>query len=300
MDINQDFPVGNAAGWCKSIEEVRSLSQTTVAFIVVGSITLEERLGNSGNVFNNDPFRALNALGLPNPGMNKIEKMCPEMIHTAHSANKSILLSLAGFSSQEYSLLAARALQMRFDGIELNLGCPNVVENGKRKQTLSFNRSAIRAVLEQSLYHKKYQDDWFVSVKISPMTDPEQIIKTAELIAEFDIDAIVTQNTFPNCLDFDEQGRPVIQTPDKTGWAGGSGTAILHQALGQVNQWRTALPKNIAVWGVGGVQTGQDVQKMIWAGASAVQVGTTYFISGAKTFGDIASQYIHLTNTQEE
>jgi dihydroorotate dehydrogenase len=34
---------------------------------------------------------------------------------------------------------------------------------------------------------------------------------------------------------------------------------------------------------------------MLWAGASAVEVGTSYFISGAKVFGEIAGQFVNLS-----
>jgi dihydroorotate dehydrogenase len=68
-------------------------------------------------------------------------------------------------------------------------------------------------------------------------------------------------------------------------------------ALGQVNQWRTALDAfnatHIQVWGVGGVESGRDVHDMQTAGARIVQVGTAYFVGGAKVFSNIANQYVN-------
>lgn len=289
------FPVGNAAGYCKSVKEVQVLALSVASFIVVGSITLEERAGNPGNTWNGDPLFGLNFLGLPNPGLNKLCEIGSEMIRIAHTAEKPILMSVAGFSPEEYHKLCKAAQYVGFDGVEINLGCPNVIVDGGRKKIASFDPLLVRAILENSFgYIGALKHTWFVSVKVSPMTNPEQIIEIAEIIFEFGVDAVVTQNTFPNCLDFDDKGEPVIDTPDKTGWAGGSGSSVLHQALGQVSQWRKALPENISVWGVGGVQSGNDVQKMLWAGASVVQVGTAYFIGGAKVFGDIADQYLNL------
>lgn len=292
MDIFSLFPVGNAAGWCKSLEEVERLAKSAAQFIVVGSITLLPRDGNSGNTFNGDEAFTLNALGLPNPGIERIESIGPDMIRAAHTKEKPIIISIAGFTPEEFSLLAKKARAIGFDGVEFNLGCPNVADGGKRKPIISYRPDLIRATLEASQKSlSQGNENWFVSIKVSPM-DPERMDEVAAVLNESPFDTLVTQNTIPNCLDFNLNGTPIINTPDKTGYAGGSGKQVLQQALGQVHQWRKRLPKDIAVWGVGGVQHGDDVRKMLWAGADAVQIGTAYFISGARVFSNIASQFL--------
>ena len=294
--INKDFPVGSAAGWCKSVDEVRKLAESATQFIVVGSITVQERGGNPGNTFNGS---SLNSLGLPNPGLQKIIEAAPEMVRVSHAAEKPIIMSVAGFAPAEYLELSRAARELGFDGIELNLGCPNVADGGKRKPIASLDlRLTEEIVGSSSSAVKMHNPDFFVSVKVSPMSNPLQIIDTAELLAQCNIDAIVTQNTFPNGLLFNDDGTPQIQTPDKTGWAGFAGNAIKPMALGQVNQWRKALDASGAnhkqVWGAGGVQCGRDVRDMQTAGAIVIQVGTAYFVSGAKVFGDIANEFINL------
>lgn len=298
MLINPDFPVGNAAGWCKSTAEVAKLAASVAQFIIVGSITCECRLGNRGNTFDDTPLRALNSLGLPNPGIENIEAFGPRMIDAAHKAEKPIILSVAGFSAEEYGVLSRKAHRIGFDGIELNLGCPNIVTAGKRKPIASSHPNLAAAIIDSALNALDPQEKRpFISVKVSPL-DPESLVRLAETIVTFSIDAVVTQNTVPNCLDFDTTGRPIIDTPDDTGWAGGSGPAVLCQALGQVSQWRQVTPDHIAIWGVGGVTSGLDVQKMRWAGASVIQVGTAYFTGGAKIFGNLATQFFDLPPRQ--
>lgn len=295
LNISEIFPVGNAAGWCKTVDEVRNLARSVVEVIMVGSVTVPERPGNPGNTF----AIPLNSLGLPNMGIEKLKEIGPEMVRIAHEAGKKIILSIAGFDPKEYRQLARAAQEMGFDGIEINLGCPNVADGGKRKPIASLDLRLTEEIVGLSSSAMKMHDpDFFVSVKMSPMSNPLQIIDTAELLAHCNIDAIVTQNTFPNALLFNEDGTPTIQTPDKTGWAGFAGSAIKPMALGQVNQWRKALDSfggsSIEVWGVGGVETGKDVRDMIWAGASVVQVGTAYFTYGPKIFSDIGEQYLSL------
>lgn len=291
MNINPDFPVGNAAGWCKSVFEVDKLARSAAAFIVVGSVTINSRTGNPGNTFDGDPVYCMNSLGLPNPGIESLEKTGPKMIEIARSAEKPIILSIAGFTAEEFWTLSRHAQAIGFDGIEVNIGCPNVVRGAERKPIISYRPDLVSQTL-QHIVGSQNEGRMFVSVKVSPM-DPERMREISAVIMRYPVDAVVTQNTVPNCLDFDPNGKPVIETPDHTGLAGGSGKQVFRQALGQVRQWRSLLPEDIAVWGVGGVDSGLDVRKMIWAGASVVQVGTSYFMSGAKVFGDIATQYVN-------
>jgi dihydroorotate dehydrogenase (fumarate) len=262
----------------------------------VAKLLRAKRGGNPGNTFNGS---SLNSLGLPNPGLRKIIEAAPEMVGIAHAAEKPIIMSVAGFAPAEYLELSRTARELGFDGVELNLGCPNVADGGKRKPIASFDLDLVDQIVSGIYNHDMSPDDrWFLSVKVSPMSNPLQILDTAELFEKFGVSAIVTQNTFPNGMLFNEDGAPQIQTPDKTGWAGFAGRAIKPMALGQVNQWRKALDNlggtMIPVWGVGGVTSGEGVRDMQFAGASVVQVGTAYFVSGAKVFGDIANEFINL------
>ena len=293
MNINSSFPVGCAAGGCKSPQEVLKLLQGPSAFVVMGSITLQPRDGNPGTTSNGDDLYMLNSLGLPNPGINALRsREMNDVLAVARDLEKPVILSIAGFSPVEYQELTLAALEIGFSGVELNLGCPNVIEGSKRKPIACFDSRLVNEILGRVT---ACMEGRFLSVKVSPMTNPIQILETAETVSVYPgISAVVTQNTFPNCLLYNEDGSPQIQTPDGTGWAGGSGRSIKAQALGQMNQWRRALPDSIEVWGVGAVWTGRDVRDVIRAGASIAQVGTAYFNGGAKVFQDIASEFINL------
>lgn len=293
--ISKDFPVGNAAGWCKSVTEVERLAWSAAQFILVGSITVPYSPGNSGNTFNGIN---LNSLGLPNGGLDDTHQVGSQMVRLAHANCKPIIMSGAAKEAGEVKELATAALEMGFDGYEDNAGCPNVVDGGKRKPIPSFDLNLLKERMEVCAAMKALNPNFFFSVKVSPMSNPLQIINTAELLAVSDIDSVVTMNTFPNALLFNEDGTPQIQTPDGTGWAGLSGPEVKAAALGQVNQWRKALDEfgaeRILVTGVGGVGSGRDVLDMQRAGAALVQVGTAYFTGGAKVFSEIAGEFIDL------
>lgn len=300
--INPDFPVGPAAGHCKSLAEVQNLARSAAAFITVGSITALERAGNPGQTFAKNEAGALNSLGMPNPGIDKIKEVGAEMVRVAHEAGKPIIMSIAGFAPMEFARMAHVAHDLGFDGAEVNLGCPNVADAGTRKPIACCNYELSWQILNATLIEVRtpVRCGFFISVKVSPM-DPERLHEIAGAISHFgnQIGAVVTMNTVPNCLDFNSHGIPVINTPDKTGYAGGSGRQVFQQALGQVKQWRAQLPETIAVWGVGGVETGRDVLKMQWAGASVVQIGTAYFTSDPSIFSDVAEEFLTLKDLTE-
>ncbi|ORT94849.1 dihydroorotate dehydrogenase, partial [Frankia casuarinae] len=49
--VSLEHPIMNAAGTCKTAEDVETFARSAVSMIVVGSITREPRSGNSGNVY---------------------------------------------------------------------------------------------------------------------------------------------------------------------------------------------------------------------------------------------------------
>lgn len=287
--VDSNFPVGAAAGWCKTVDDVRELARSTASFLVVGSYTVLPRDGNPGNVFNGMSEFSLNSLGMPNLGIEYLKSYGHEMVKLAHVREKPIYLSIAGFSPWEYGILAHVAIEIGFDGVEVNMGCPNVADGGKRKAIASFDPQMVHAILSEIGTSMK---ETILTVKVSPMTNPQDIVHIAGVISQYPVHAVVSMNTIPNSLDFTSEGKLVIETPDKNGWAGGAGSAILPMALGQVSQWRKVLPDTIQVWGVGGVQNGLAAKKMLLAGASVVQVATGLFVYGPKIFSDIASEFV--------
>ncbi|MFT7644970.1 MAG: dihydroorotate dehydrogenase (fumarate) [Candidatus Paceibacteria bacterium] len=163
--IAKEFPVGNAAGWCKSVKEVSNLAASAAQFIVVGSITAEERQGNPGNTFDGE---SLNSLGMPNLGIEKIIQIGPQMIRIAHKAGKAIILNVAAVQSlTEFKELVSLAVTTGFDGVELNTGCPNLVVEGKRKPIASHDPSLVGEIANQSKDIAKYLKPTTISVCLS-------------------------------------------------------------------------------------------------------------------------------------
>ena len=255
-----------ACSVAKTIQDVQALAKTSIGAITVGSITVEKRETNPGQRWYVHESYALNSFGMPNEGASFYQKHLPTMIATAHSAGKKLSLSIAGFSTQEYVTLAKLAHAAKVDLLELNLGCPNATADGRQKPIASFNPVMIREISEAVGAVTNIP----LLLKLSPYSNPAELRAIAKTITELDkISAVVTSNTFANSMMF-EGDTPVI-----TAQLGGlSGRALLPISLGQVWQFRKLLPAHIAIIGVGGIETAQDVNLYLQAGASGVQVAT--------------------------
>jgi dihydroorotate dehydrogenase (NAD+) catalytic subunit len=107
-------------------------------------------------------------------------------------------------------------------------------------------------------------------VKLTPNT--ADIARVARAAEQGGADGITAINTVLGA-DFDlSTGRPVFARVR----AGYSGPGILPIALEKV--WEVSEAVDIPVIGVGGIASVEDARKFFLAGASAIQVGTAFFV----------------------
>lgn len=302
-DIRLEHPIMNAAGpRCKTLEEIEQLTHTPVAAVMVGSITVEHRPGNQGEVYWSDPTDgfSLNSLGLPNGGLpyyRRSQRALHDMIALSHANGKPFFVSIAGFTPDEYGLLAGEVCWSHADLMEINLGCPNVWEGGKQKRIASFDPGLVEKIL-QAVGKAVTGHHTRVAVKVSPYSDPVLLDEVASVIATpwplMTISAVTVCNTFPNGFAYREDGKSAISPQFSNGLAGMAGQAFKTIALGQVIQWRNLLLPSIDVIGVGGINSGQDVVDYLRAGATAVQIATAFADQGPKAFDRILTEFVSL------
>jgi dihydroorotate dehydrogenase len=294
--LNQtiECPIGNGGGTCKTIEDVEKFIKTDIPIIEIGSITEEQRDGNTGNTFYDGGNFTLNSLGLPNGGRRYYEKYLRKMIYLIHEAGKKVIVNIAGFSTEEYISLTHLAFENDADLGLLNYGCPNIwimnsntQENKvQQKGILSHNFETLRKTTLSVLNHNNVQAwDGRIGIKLSPLY-PTDITKISEFLNGMIevpmqhnnigyVGFVSTMNTVPNCYAENNDGESFINP--SIGLSGMAGEAILPEALGQVRQLRTALSKRIKIIGIGGIKSERDVEKMIRSGADFCQMTSHYF-----------------------
>ncbi|WP_462188303.1 MULTISPECIES: beta/alpha barrel domain-containing protein [unclassified Frankia] len=303
--VSLEHPIMNAAGTCKTAEDVETFARSAVSMIVVGSITREPRSGNSGNVYWPGRVYSLNALGLPNRGLDYYAAHLPGMVRRAHLAGKPLTVSVAGFGVDEYREISAVVARTGVDLIELNLACPNVWDGGTQKRIACFDpghTATICTAVGDTLVAQAGADPARrvpYGVKISPFSDPSALAELATVIDEVAARPggprfVTAVNTFPNAFAVDEAHRPVVDVE----LAGMSGPALKPVGLGQVRQLRRLLPESVDIVGVGGVTDGRDVADYLLAGATAVQAATAFWnrAEDPAVFGAILSNWIDHTD----
>ncbi len=293
--ISLEHPLMNAAGTCKRFEGregIETLVRTASSAAVLGSITLNSRVGNGPGDYYCDDLRSHNSLGLPNPGLHYVYETLSEMLHLAHDQMKPLFVSIAGFSPLEYRSLAGTMLRSGADLVELNLGCPNCWRGSTQTRIACFDPDMVGEIL--TAVRGSVGDSAPIGVKVSPFSDPFGLQMLAKTLNEFPLVKIVTTcNTFPNAFWLDESGASRILPGG--GLSGMAGPALKTIGLGQVKQLRALLRPDIQIIGVGGVKTGQDVRDYLCAGAVAVQAATGPIEEGPRFYGRVIGEFADLS-----
>ena len=225
--------------------------------------TLEGRFGNPTPRIAECPSGMLNAVGLQNPGVERV--IDTELPKLRSVFRKPVMANVSGFSEYEYVTAVERLDSQEDIGwFEVNISCPNVHGGG-----MSFGTSpemageitrAVRRVTKKPLI-----------IKLSPnVTDIVSIAKACEAEGA---DGISLINTLLGMRIDLKKRKPLLA--NKTG--GYSGPAIKPVAIRMVYQVYDAV--KIPIVGMGGVENAEDVIEFMLAGATAVQVGAANLVN---------------------
>ena len=204
----------------------------------------------------------INSVGLENPGIWKvIEEELPKL---AKVYNKKVIANISGNSIEEFVYNCSLIDKCNQVGIiEVNVSCPNV-HGGKLPFGIDTNivgevTREVKAVTTKPVY-----------IKLSP--NVTNIVDIAVACALNGADGIVLINTLQGMRIDLKNGRPILSQTI----GGCSGPAIFPIAERMVYQ----VYKNvdIPIIGVGGIDSAEKVLEMMYAGASAVQIGTANII----------------------
>ena len=219
--------------------------------------TREPRFGNPTPRIAETASGMLNAVGLQNPGVEKvISEELPKMRKVFH---KKVMANVSGFSLDDYVYTCSKLDECEDIGwLEVNISCPNVHGGG-----MSFGTSAESAAEVTKAVKRAVRKP--VIVKLSPnVTDIVEIAKACEAEGA---DGISLINTLMGMRIDLKTRKPLLK--NTTG--GLSGPAIFPVALRMVYQCAKAV--KIPIVGMGGVSKAEDVLEMMFAGATAVEVG---------------------------
>ena len=225
--------------------------------------TKDPRYGNDLPRIAECPAGLLNAVGLNNPGVDKvIDEELPELKKVFR---KPVMANVSGFSIDDYVYTCEKLDKEEQVGwLEVNISCPNVHGGGMSFGTDPDAAAAVTAAVK-AVTSKP------VILKLSPnVTDITEIALACE---QAGADGISLINTLMGMRIDLKKKKPVLA--NTTG--GYSGPGIFPVALRMVYQVSKAV--KIPVIGMGGVSCARDVVEMMMAGASAVEIGSANLIN---------------------
>ncbi|MGI6256789.1 MAG: dihydroorotate dehydrogenase [Anaerovoracaceae bacterium] len=257
---NPIIPASGTFGFGREFGELYDLN-------ILGSIsfkgtTVEPRPGNPTPRIAECPMGMINAVGLENPGLDKV--IAEELPALKEIFHKKVIANISGFSIEDY-VTCARAMdeEDQVGIIEVNVSCPNVRGGG-----LAFGQDphlaaevtrAVKKVTTRPVY-----------MKLSPnVTD---IVEVAKACEDAGADGISLINTLLGMRIDIRRRKPVIANT----MGGLSGPAIFPVALRMVYQVAKAV--KVPIIGMGGISSAEDVIEMIMAGATAVQIGAANLV----------------------
>lgn len=249
-----------------SAETFETIARSGAGGIVTKSVGLKPREGYSNPTVVQASCGLINALGLPNPGIAEFVKE----IHRAKTIlHVPLVVSVYGFSAEEYATVSKKAVLAGADGVELNVSCPHVratgSEIGQKPEIVTEVARRVKASIEKPVF-----------VKLSP--NVTNMAETAHAAANAGADGLTIMNTVKAMAIDVETLRPILA--NRVG--GLSGPAVKPIALRHVYDVYEQV--KVPIIGCGGVTTWRDAVEFLSAGASAVQIGTALATEGKGVF----------------
>lgn len=254
--------LSGCVGFGDEYTRVEGFSNADVGAICLKGTTASPRLGNPPHRVCETPSGMLNAIGLQNPG---VDKVVDDILTQLDFAQTRYIANVSGSTVEEYVAVTRRFDDSPIDAIEINISCPNIKEGGIQfgndPEMSARVVEACRAVTGKPLI-----------TKLSP--NQTDIQENARRCLEAGSDAFAVINTVQGMAVDIETRTAVIGNVQ----GGLSGPAIRPIALLKVHQvYQVCKPHGVPIIGQGGITGAEDALAFLMAGADAVGIGTALF-----------------------
>ncbi|MFT4469594.1 quinone-dependent dihydroorotate dehydrogenase [Arthrobacter sulfonylureivorans] len=278
-------PFGLAAGFDKEGHGIEALADLGFGAVEVGTITGSAQPGNAQpRLFRLIEDRAvINRMGFNNDGAAAV---APRIAAARRglAARYGALRPVIGVNigktkvveldnATEDYLKSARLLASSADYLVVNVSSPNT-PGLRLLQSVETLRPLLQAVRETADTAAGRHVP--LLVKIAPDLSDEDIDDVARLALELELDGIIATNTTISRDGLVSDPAQVAACGD----GGLSGAPLKQRSLEVLRRLRTAVGPDMALVAVGGVETADDVQERLDAGATLVQGYTAFLYEG--------------------
>ncbi|NLB22669.1 MAG: dihydroorotate dehydrogenase [Clostridium sp.] len=251
---NPIMPASGCFGFGREYAELYDLS--ILGSAMIKAVTREPREGNPMPRVAETPQGMVNAIGLMNPGIDHVE----DELKWLAGYDLPIISNVAGYTEDDYLYVASRIQEAPNVGaLEINISCPNVKRGG-----MAFGQDP--EVARRLTERIKQVTDKPIYMKLSP--NVADIKTMARAVEEGGADGITMINTLTAMRIDLKTGRPLLAN----GTGGLSGPAIRPVAIRMIHEVYQTV--KIPIIGMGGIASAEDVLEFLYAGASAVAIGT--------------------------
>jgi len=236
-------------------------------------------------------FDALTKEGTPFVGFKNMEQIAEHSLEQnladikklkENYPDKVVIASIMGPTEEDWEELARLVTEAGADMIEMNLSCPQMTSHAMGSD-VGTNPELCRAFCQAVKRGSKLP----MMAKMTPnITD---MVPVAKACLEGGADGIAAINTIKSIcnVDLDRKiGLPIIN--GKSSISGYSGKAVKPVALRFIQQLRTGI-KDVAISGIGGIETWEDAAEFILLGSTTLQITTAVMQYGYRIIDDLKS-----------
>lgn len=251
--------------------------------VTTKSIWLKAHEGHPNPTMVGHPHFFVNAVGLPDAGIEKAKEEIQTYLDWAKSADAiadtPLIASVVADTVDRFGETAEQVAMLNPALIEVNVSCPNV-EDELGKPFACDRDQAARVTREVK---KRTGGKIPILIKLSP--NVEDIVSVAKAVEDAGADGLTAFNTFgPGMVINLETAQPVLA--NKVGGVSGPGLKPL--VVKMVYDLYRAV--KIPIIGTGGVLTGLDALELMMAGAPLIGVGTAVYYRGVDVFDKILKE----------
>jgi dihydroorotate dehydrogenase len=280
-------PVGLAAGLDKDGKHIDSLAALGFGFLEIGTVTPRPQAGNpKPRMFRLPQAEAIiNRMGFNNDGV----EACVSRVRQSTFWQRGGVLGLnigknavtpIEDAASDY-IAAMEAVYEIATYITVNISSPNT-QNLRALQGEDMLRSLLRSLDDA---RKRLSDRYGVRkplfLKIAPDLDQNDIHLIADLLMEFNIDAVIATNT-----TISREAVTGMQYGEETGGLSGAPVRIASNIV--IRALKARLGDQLPIIGVGGILSGADAREKIMAGASLVQLYSGLIYKGPDLVNECA------------
>lgn len=274
LGLHFDTPFGMAAGFDKDVTMVSGLYALGFGHVEVGTLTAQAQPGNPRpRLFRLIEDRAvINRMGFNNGGAASAVPRLKKLRRIKHrpvigvNIGKSRVVDVEN-ATDDY-VISTKLLAPLADYLVVNVSSPNT-PGLRGLQELAQLEPLLSAV-------KAEAGSTPLLVKIAPDLTDEQLDEIAALTVKLNLAGIIATNT-----TIARTG--LISSPQRVeeiGAGGLSGAPLASRSLEVLKRIRQVVPAEMCVISVGGIETAQDVQERINAGATLVQGYSAFIYNG--------------------